>query len=139
MSKGISKKQIKEQVKALMTSKSDYEAYMKIHPESSIENAKKNAYRMMKNPELLKELEKQLENTKPIEVNKTNILRMLTMIVQNWQDGKEKTADFLRAIELLSRLVPDFSDKKSIELYSNMDEKQLNDTLAEKIRKYSQN
>ena len=131
-----SKKKIKEQVKALMESKTDVEAYMKIHPESTIENARRNAYRMMKSPELLIELEKQIANTKPIEVNKTNLLRLLTMIVNSWQNGGEKTADVLRAIELMSKLVPDFSDKKQIEVYNNMDESQLNKELTERLKQY---
>lgn len=137
MGKGrVSKKVIKEQAKAIMQSNTLQEAYMKIHPESSLENANRNAYRMMKNPALLAELEKQLENVKPMEVNKTNLLRLLTMVIQSWQNGSEKTADFLRAIELLSRLVPDFSDKKQIEVYNNMDDAQLNKELGERLKKY---
>lgn len=132
----MTKKQIKLAARAIMESKTDYEAYMKLHPNSSVENAQRNAYRMMKNPELLAELEKQIEATKPIEVNKTNLLRLLTMVIQSWQKGEEKTADLLRAIELMSRLVPDFSDKKQIEVYNNMDDAQLNKELSERLKQY---
>ena len=91
---------------------------------------------MLKNPAIAAELEKQMNLIKPIEVNKNNIIRMLTMVVQNWQQGEEKTTDFLRAIELLSRLVPEFSDKHTIETYQNMSEDELNKLLSERLKTF---
>lgn len=134
----MNRKKVKEQVKAIMDSKSLTEAYMKTH--NCTENtAKKHAYRMLRNPEILAELEKQMDAVKPVDVNKTNLIKMLTMVIQNWQEGAEKTADFLRAVEILSRLVPEFSDKKSIEMYNNMDDKTLNDELKERFKRLGLN
>lgn len=130
----MNRKKVKEQVKAIMDSKSLTEAYMKTH-NCSQDTAKKHAYRMLRNPEILAELEKQMDAVRPIDVNKTNLVKMLTMVIQNWQEGVEKTADFLRAVEILSRLVPDFSEKKSIETYTNLDDKALNDEITTRLKR----
>lgn len=132
MGKKLNRKQIKEQVNAIMTEPTLKDAYKKTH-NCSDNTANKHAWEMLRNPEILKELEKQLENTKPLEINKSNLVKMLTMVVQSWQSGSEKTADFLRAIELLSRLVPEFSEKRSTEHYHNMSEDQLAKELQQKL------
>ena len=131
----MDRKRVKEQVKAIMDSKTLTDAYMKTH-NCTRETARKNAGNMLKNPAIAAELEKQMNLIKPIEVNKNNIIRMLTMVVQNWQQGEEKTTDFLRAIELLSRLVPEFSDKHTIETYQNMSEDELNKLLSERLKTF---
>lgn len=129
----LSKKDIKLQAKAIMESNSLQEAYSKTH-NCTEETAEKNAYKMLKNPEILAELEKRIESTKPINVNKTTLTQILTLVVHNWQKGKEKTADLLRAVEILSKLCPEFSEKKDINVYQNMTEDQINKEINDKLR-----
>lgn len=129
----MDRKRVKQQVNAIMDSKSLTEAYKKTH-NCTDETAKKNAYLMLKNPDIIAELEKQLDNVKAININKANLIKMLTMVVQNWQSGAEKTSDFLRAVELLSRLVPEFSDKHSVEHYQNMSDADINKELTERLK-----
>lgn len=130
----MDRKRVKEQVKAIMESKTLTQAYMKTH-NCSENTAKKHAYEMMKNPEIVAEIDKQLSLVKAVDVNKQSLVKLLTLVVMSWQNGTEKTADFLRAIELLSRLVPEFSDKHTIEHYQNMTDDQINSELSERLKK----
>lgn len=129
----LTRKDIKLQVKAIMESKSLTEAYKKTH-NCSDATANAHASDMLKRPEVVAELEKQLEAMRPVEVNKNNLIKLLTMVVSNWQSGKERTSDFLKAIELLSRLVPEFSDKRDINIYQNMTDEQLDQEIKTKFK-----
>lgn len=135
----MNKKAVKEQARAILDSKTLNEAYLKTHPDATYNSADKNAWKMLKNPQVVEELERLMDKVKPLEVNKANLIKLLTMIVQNWQDKKERTSDFLRAIEILARLVPEFNEKKSIDVYGHMSEEQLNNEISDRINKLGLN
>lgn len=132
MPKKLTRKQVKLQANAIMESDTLKEAYKKTH-NCSDNTASKHAWEMLRNPEIVAELEKQLATVKPLEINKVNLVKCLTLVIQSWQSGKEKTADFIRAVEILSRLVPEFSEKHSVEAYQSMTDEQIAKTLSDKL------
>lgn len=138
MPRKLSKKDVKNQVKAIMESNTLTEAYMKTH-NCSENTAQKHCSDMLKNPDVVVALDKVLEGIAPIHVNKESITKLLTLVVTKWQDGKERTSDFLRALELLSKLVPEFVDRKAIQDYENMDDEALNREISKKLGRISNN
>lgn len=119
------KKRTLEQVKALLESKTVTEAYMKTHPRSSRASAEKNQWTMWNNPDLVTEFKKALDMERPMTVNKENLEKLLMMVVVGWTHGKERTTDFVKVIELLSKLVPDFVDRKQVSEYERMSSEDL--------------
>lgn len=118
-----------EQAKALLESKTMYEAYKKTHPDSTEKSAKKNAHRMWNNPELLVEFQKAIQMDKPMTVSRDSLEKLLMMVVVRWANGMERTSDYLKAVETLSRLVPDFKDRKEISEYEKMSPEQLDQEI----------
>jgi hypothetical protein len=112
-------------VKALLSSKSPAEAYMKMHPNCTPTSAQKNAKRML-TPEVMEEFRRVLAIDKLAIVNRDNLEKMLMLVVVGWTQGKEKTQDYLRAVEILTRLDPDFSKKVDLK-----DEAAINKRLEE--------
>lgn len=127
------KKKVKESVKVLMDSATQVEAYLKLHPNSTELNAKRNASRFFNNPEILSELNRLLDSTEEMNVNKANIVKLLGIVIKGKLNGSERTCDFLKAIELMSKLVPDFVDRKSIGDYDQMKDTDLDNLIKQKL------
>lgn len=129
----MDKKKIKEAAKALMSSKSQVEAYIKVHPESSKENAKRNASRFFNNEAIVNEINGMLDGVEEMAVNKGNLVKLLGMVIKGKMQGKERTSDFLKAIELMSKLVPEFIDRKAINDYEQMKDTDLDNLIKQKL------
>lgn len=135
----MQRKKMKEAVKALMSSKTQAEAYLKVHPESSKKNAERNASRFFNSPEILNEIDSLLSSTEEMAVNKSNLVKLLGVVIKGKLQGKEQTKDFLKAIEIMSKLVPDFVDRKSVGDYDQMQDKDLDNLLKQKIDELNKN
>jgi hypothetical protein len=123
----------RKQAKAIVDSNSLTDAYKKTHPKSSDESARKNAWRMF-NEEVEAEIDRMLKLTKGWEVTKDGITKIIKMVVARYYAGKESGANALRAIELASKLIPEFVDRKAIQDYSKMSEDQIDNELTSKLR-----
>ena len=128
------KKQIKEAVKAILESKTQAEAYQKLHPECKPENAMKNSHRLMKNEDIVNELNRVLDMSKALSIDKELIVKIHSMIIMKWMRGEEKTADVIRVLENLQKLVPDFVDRKTISDYSKLSDSELDNELQSRLR-----
>lgn len=128
------KLKLQKTVNAIVEAKTLTEAYLRTHPESTVESAKKNQYRLLKNPQIQEELNKVLGNTKPIEVTRDRLVAILGTVISRWHQGLEKTSDLLRTVELLSNLVPDFADKKEIHEYKHLSEEELDKEIQKKYQ-----
>lgn len=131
------KKRTLEQVKALLESKTTTEAYMKTHPNSTKESAYKNQWKMWNNPDLVVEFKKALDMSRPMEVTRENLEKLFMMVVVSWISGKERTSDYIKALEILSKLVPDFVDRKQISEYERMTPEDL-DKEIKRLTSYGQ-
>lgn len=135
----MNRKRVKEQVKAILECKTAVQAYKKTH-NCTDETAKKNAYLMFKNPDILNELEKQLNEMKTINVNKENIIKLYQSIILDYQRQKTdgymgiKTSDIIRVLENLQKLVPDFVDRQSVATYDHMTDEQLDKEIKERFK-----
>jgi phage terminase small subunit len=136
----MDKKRVKTQVKAIMESKTLQDAYLKTH-NCTEETANKNAYKMLKNPEIVAELEKQLAEMKTIDINKQTLIKLYQSILIGWQaqDPRVKASDVIRVFENLQKLVPEFVDRHSITEYEKMTGDQLDKELSEKLRSFGVN
>lgn len=131
----MNKKRVKEQVKAIMECKTITEAYKKTH-NCTQDTAEKNAYKMLKNPDIIAELEKQLGEMKTIDINKSNLIKLYQSIILAWQtqDPRVKASDVIRVFENLQKLVPEFVDRQSIATYEHMTDEQLDREIKERFK-----
>lgn len=130
----MQRKKVKEAVKVLLQSNSEAEAYQKLHPNSKPINSQKNAARFFGHPQIVEELNVLLDNTESMVVNKENLIKMLGKVIKGKYEGKERTSDFLKAIEILSKLVPEFVDRKVVSDYEVMPEEDLDRAIKEKFK-----
>lgn len=100
-------------VQALMETKNPVEAYMKLHPNSTRESAAKNVSRML-SPEVMDEFKRLMAMDGITIANRENIEKFLLMVVVGWTQGKEKTQDFLKAVDLLKNIAPDVAQKMEV-------------------------
>jgi hypothetical protein len=112
-------------VKALMESRTPGEAYQKLHPNCTAESAAKNAKRML-TPEVMDEFKQLLAIDKLTIVNRENLEKMLMLVLVGWTQGKEKTQDYLKALDILTKLSPDFAQK-----YENLSDDDVTKKLKE--------
>jgi len=119
-----------KQVKAVLESNSLTDAYLKTHPNSSRESAKANAYRII-TPELMEELRRVLALDKVAHTTRETIEKILYLVIAKWTKGDERTGDMIRALELLSKLVPDFKDRHQMEDISQLSEKDIDIKLKQ--------
>lgn len=73
--------------------------------------AKLKAGRFFSDPQVLEILEAVLQYNNFNPTNREIIEKVLQMVVANWIQGKEATKDMLKALELLSKLIPDFKNR----------------------------
>lgn len=123
---------IMREAKAIIDSKTLVDAYMKSHPDSTLDSAKKNAWRMLKRPAVQEQLTKILENAKPVDITKDRLVVILGEVIARWYIGEEKTSDMIRTIELLSNLCPEFSSKQEIHQFKHMTEAELDAEIKKK-------
>ncbi len=132
-----SKKQTKELTKrirdikfakAILESNNLTDAYLKTHPKSSKKNASINVYRII-TPEVVEELRRVLDLEKLAETNKATLEKILHIIMAKWLQKDEKTADVLRAIEILTKLVPEFKERIGVEDLSTLPESEIDGRL----------
>lgn len=102
------------------------EAYKSRHPGDNQPSS--HAYRMI-TPELLEELRKILAVDPKIRTSRTTIERFLYMMLSQYTAGEIKASDALKAIEILTKLVPDFKDRIGIEDLNNVPESELDERL----------
>jgi len=121
-----SAKQIKalKYAKSLLDCNTIEEAYMETH-KCTKTSANKQAHRML-TPEVLENMKFLIQMDSPINVNKDTLVRLFTMVIARWMDGQEKTADYLRALESLKQLAPEFVDRKAISDLEKMSDDDLN-------------
>lgn len=123
-----------------MESKTLKEAYLRTH-NCTEETAEKNSYKMLKHPEIVAELEKQLAEMKTIDINKQNLIKLYQSILVGWQqnDPRVKASDVIRVFENLQKLVPEFVDRHAITEYEKMTGDQLDKELSERLRNFGVN
>lgn len=135
----MNRKRVKEQVKAIMSCKTITEAYKQTH-NCTEETAEKNAYKMLKNPDILAELEKQLDEMKTININKDNIIKLYQSIILDYQNQKNsqyprvRASDVIRVLENLQKLVPEFVDRQTISTFDHMSNEQLDKEIKERFK-----
>lgn len=115
-------------------------AYKKTHPGSSKKSAENNGKRLLEHEATMAEFDKLFEQAKPFDVTKEKIITMYREVLQGWvnrEDTRIKTADFLRALENLQKLCPEFVDRKEIDSYQHMSEDELDKAIADKARRFS--
>lgn len=119
---------------AIITSSTLTEAYLKRHPRSSPESARKNASRMV-TPEVENLVENLLKSAKHIEITKDTIVKLVMVVIEGKLSGQEKTADYLNALKLLKELVPEFKDRYEVDDISNKDDDALKNEFLDLVRK----
>jgi hypothetical protein len=130
--KGSNYEQIKKAkfAHALRKTKSLEDAYLLTHKNATPESAAKNAHRML-TPEVVQMVKEQLAMDAMADVNKTNLVKLFWMVIGRWMTGREKTADFLRALENMKELVPEFVKRTGIDDMS----KKTDEELSAEIKK----
>lgn len=133
---------ITDMAKALMSCQTQEDAYLKVHPEATSMSAKKNAWRMANNPQVkaeierlqlsLKDIQGVITSTNPVDITKENLIKLYYMVIQNWVLGRERTGDAINAIKELSKLVPDFVDRKEVNTYAHLKKDELAKLIKEK-------
>ena len=94
---------------------------------------------MLRDPMVLKELEKIIDAASPVTINKDRLVKLFNMVVQSWLNGEEKTSDFISAVKELTKLVPDFVDRKEVNSYQHLPEDDLDKLIREKTQRFSVN
>jgi len=106
--------------KAIMDSKTLSEAYLKTHPNTTPENARKNCRRML-NEEILDSVKELLDLERIAETNRDNLEKMLQLVVARYINREETGNVYVSALKLLTQLVPEF--KERYELRDEIDKK----------------
>ena len=139
---------VTDMARALMSCQTQEDAYIKVHPEATSESARKNAWRMANKPEVKAEIERlqmslkdvrtKITDTNPVDITKQNLIKLYYMVIEGWILGKERTSDVLNAIKELSKLVPDFVDRKEVNSYAHLDKQGLSKLIKEKMTRLGQ-
>jgi len=137
--KGMRIKRAKEVVKALAAGKTLTQTYALTHPNATLRSANKNCWRLW-TEEVMDELDKLLKESQTIQVTKENMVKLIQVVVKKGLQGEAKWADYLKALDMLSKLVPEFSiSKHEIEMYSNLSDEDLDRELRTKLIKLGLN
>ena len=133
---------VTDKARALLSCQTQEDAYLKVHPEATSASAKKNAWRMANDPNVkaekerleisLKDVQAKITDTNPVDITKDNLIKLYYMVIQNWVLGRERTSDAINAIKELSKLVPDFVDRKEVSTYSHLSKAELAKLIKEK-------
>jgi len=110
--------------KAIMESHTLSEAYMKTHPGSTQDSASRNVYRTL-NPELIQLLKEVSQLDRIAETNKETLEKILHIVIAKWLSGTERTTDMLKAIDTLTKLVPEFKERIGVEDLSTLPETEI--------------
>ena len=102
--------------KALLESATAKEAYKMTHPKCNDSSATQQAHRMI-TPEVLEIMRGLITMDQPLAIDKETMTKLFMLVVARWMQGNEKTTDFLRALESLKQLAPEFVDRKEISKY----------------------
>lgn len=114
--------------RALLECNTNPEAYKKLHPNATDSSASKNAHRLV-TPETIEALKELLQADRLVDITKDNLVRLFTVVVAKYMSGKESGANFIRALENLKQLVPEFVDRKLVNEVSVMTEKDIDKEL----------
>lgn len=114
--------------RALLECRTNKEAYKKLHPDTTDSSANKNAHRLI-TPETIDALKELLQADRLVDITKDNLVRLFTVVVAKYMSGKETGANFIRALENLKQLVPEFVDRKLVSEISVMTEKDIDKEL----------
>jgi len=114
--------------KALIESNSLTDAYLKTHPKSSKKSASINVYRVLK-PEVIETLKELLQLEKIAVTNREMIEKILQIVIAKWVSKEERTNDMLKAIDILTKLVPEFKERIGVEDLSQLPETEVNARL----------
>lgn len=117
-----------ENIKAILESNTLREAYLKTHPKSSFKSAGSNAFRMI-TPELFQELKRLLELEKIAETSRETIEKLIFIVFARWANREERTSDMLTALNILTKLIPDFKERFGIEDISQLSEQEIDERL----------
>ena len=120
--------------KAILESNSLQEAYSKLHPNSTPYSSNKNAFRLV-TPEVIENVRRILQLEKAGVATRENIEKLLFIVVAQYFQGDVKPADFLRSLELLSQLVPDFKQRLGVEDLTQLKPEEL----YARLRRYGVN
>ena len=113
---------------AILSNPTLEQAYKSTHPNCTDKSAREAAGRMI-TPELIEELRAALAIDPKIKTTRVTLERFLYLILGKYIKGEERTSDALRAVELLSKLVPDFKDRIGVEDLSSLPESELDARL----------
>ena len=135
----LNKKAVLEQAKAIMTSRTLTEAYKKSHPNASHATADANCSDMLKHPAVLKKVEELINLAAPMEVTRQSIIKLYQTILERYLTGQENGANFIRALENLQKLVPDFVDRREVNSYEHMSDEELDKVIKDKYSRLGLN
>ena len=130
----------KQEVKAMLTAKGIIDHgvegfYAITHPNSKPHSTKVNAKRMV-TPEVIAYVDRLLHMEQLAETTRTNLEKFFYLVVARWLEGKEKTSDYLRALESLKQLVEDFKQTVQIDDISKKSHEELDKEINELVEKY---
>ena len=114
--------------KAILESNNLTEAYLKTHPGSTPDSAARNVYRTI-NPELIKLLKEVAQLEQLAETNRSLIEKILHIVLAKWLNKEERTPDMLQAINILTKLIPEFKERIGIEDLSSLPEDEIDNRL----------
>lgn len=110
----------RREIKDLLTAKNILEegsleaAYKKTHPNSQPQSTKANCHRIL-TPEVKEYIHNLLEMEQLAKTTRENMEKFFYLVIARWAQGKEKTSDYLRALENLKELVSDFKKHSHVE------------------------
>lgn len=114
--------------RALLDCTSNKAAYMKLYPKSKPFSAACNSSRLI-TPEVIEIMQEMLQSEKLVDITKENLIRLFTIVIAKYMSGKESGANFIRALENLKQLVPDFVDRRMVKEVSSMSESDIDKEL----------
>jgi len=113
---------------ALLTTDTAKDAYLKVHPNASPETARCHGGEMI-TPEVLAEVRRILATDPMINITKDAVVRMLMVVISQYFQGKAKAQDYLRAVENLKELCPEFKQRFEHDDLQKRTAKEIDDEL----------
>jgi len=127
------KKQVKaiKNAKALLEHPHAKEAYKSLHPKCKKDRSAETQCHRMLTPETIQEMRNILQMDQISVINKDTLVKLFMLVVTRWTQGKEKTSDFLRALESLKQLAPEFVSRSLSGEIERMSESDLDKEIAD--------